>query len=117
VNEAFGGVGGGFPMSAGPAGPDPLVGLNDTTKPLRSKLLAVPALRAKYLAYTREIAAKWLDWKMLEPIATKYRALISADVKADTRKIYSFAAFEAGPAELKQLADRRLDFILNYPQR
>jgi hypothetical protein len=114
VNEAFGGVGGGFPMNAGPAGPDPLVGLNDPTKPLRSKLLVVPSLRAKYLAYTREIAAKWLDWKQLEPIAAKYRALISADVKADTRKIYSFEQFEAGPAELRALIDRRREMILNY---
>ena len=37
---------------------DPLVGLNDTTKPLRSKLLAVPALRQRYLSYVREIAEK-----------------------------------------------------------
>jgi hypothetical protein len=114
VNETFGGVGGGFPMHAGPAGPDPLVGLNDATKPLRSKLLAVPALRAKYLAYTREIATKWLDWKHLEPIAAKYRALISAEVKADSRKIYSFTEFERGPAELKALVDRRREYILNY---
>jgi hypothetical protein len=101
-------------MHAGPAGPDPLVGLNDATKPLRSKLLAVPALRAKYLAYTREIATKWLDWKHLEPIAAKYRALISAEVKADSRKIYSFTEFERGPAELKALVDRRREYILNY---
>ena len=117
VNEAFGGVGGGFPMEAGPAGPDPLVGLNDPRKPLRSKLLAVPSLRAKYLAYTRQIATKWLDWKELEPIAAKYRALISADVKADTRKIYSFGAFETGPAVLKDLVARRLEMILKYPLR
>ena len=115
VNEAFGGVGGGFPTNGGPIGPDPLVGLNDPTKPLRSKLLAVPALRAKYLTYTREIATKWLDWKVLGPLATNYRALISADVKADTRKIYSFAEFEEGPILLKQLADRRRAMILNYP--
>jgi hypothetical protein len=117
INEAFGGVGGGFPMHSGPAGPDPLVGLNDPIKPLRSKLFAVPALRAKYLAYTRQIATKWLDWKELEPIAAKYRALIAADVKADTRKIYSFAEFEAGPAELRQLIGQRRELILNYPQR
>jgi spore coat protein CotH len=117
VNEAFGGVGGGFPTNGGPFGPDPLVGLSDSSKPLRSKLLAVPALRSKYLAYTREIAAKWLDWKLLGPLAAQYQALIAADVKADTRKIYSFAEFEAGPAMLKQLADRRLNLILNYPQR
>jgi spore coat protein CotH len=117
VNEAFGGVGGGFPMHAGPDGPDPLVGLHDTSKPLRSKLLAAPALRAKYLAYTRQVATKWLDWKQVEPIAAKYRALISAEVKADRRKIYSFDAFERGPAELRDLITRRREYILNYPQR
>jgi spore coat protein CotH len=117
VNEAFGGVGGGFPMNAGPAGPDPLVGLTDPSKPLRSKLLAVPALRAKYLAYTRQIAARWLDWKTVEPIAARYRTLISAEVKADSRKLYSFGEFERGPADLKGLADLRKELLLNYPQR
>jgi len=117
VNEAFGGVGGGFATNGGPFGPDPLVGLNDPSKPLRSKLLAVPALRAKYLAYTREIATKWLDWKVLEPLVAKYQTLISGDVKADTRKIYSFSEFEEGPILLKQLADRRRAMILNYVSR
>jgi hypothetical protein len=113
VNEAFGGVGGGFPMDAGPAGPDPLSGLNDSTKPLRSKLLAVPALRAKYLAYTRQIAEKWLDWKSLEPITARYRALISGEVKADNHKIYSFNEFEQGPRELKALVDLRYRLIMD----
>jgi len=117
VNEAFGGVGGGFATNGGPYGPDPLVALNDPSKPLRSKLLAVPALRAKYLAYTREIATKWLDWKVLEPLVTKYQAMISADVKADVHKIYSFGEFEEGPILLKQLADRRRAMILNFVPR
>ena len=45
---------------------DSLVGLDDTSKPLRSKLLAVPALRARYLGYVREIADKWLDWRTID---------------------------------------------------
>jgi hypothetical protein len=117
INETYGGTAPGFPMNGGPTGPDPLVGLNDATKPLRSKLLAVPALRAKYLAYTREIASKWLDWKTLEPLATRYQALIAADVKADVRKLDSFGAFEGGLAELKTYADRRRQLILSYPQK
>src|SRR5207249_2394336 len=55
----FGGPGGGGPDL------DPLVGLNDSSKPLRSKLLAVPALRARYMTYVRDIATKWLDWNRL----------------------------------------------------
>lgn len=104
-------------MNAGPAGPDPLVGLNDPSKPLRSKLLAVPALRAKYLGYTRQIASKWLDWKSLQAIAEGYRKLISEDVRADNRKIYSFEEFVEGPSELKGFADLRRPLLLNYPER
>ena len=46
-------------------------------KPLRSNLLAVPALRARYLGYVHDIAENWLDWKMLEPLVTQYQALIA----------------------------------------
>ena len=108
INETFGGGG---------AGPDPLVALNDPSKPLRSKLLALPNLRARYLQYMREIATKWLDWKTLEPLVTKYHALIAADVRADTRKIDSVSGFESGPAAIKAFADRRRAQILAFPQK
>jgi spore coat protein CotH len=110
-----GGPGGrGFgPMGGGPD-LDPLVGLNDSSKPLRSRLLAVPALRAKYLTYVHAIAAKWLDWNTLSPLVTKYQALIAADVKADTRKLDSFEDFQAGVAALKNFADRRKAYLAAY---
>jgi hypothetical protein len=95
---------------------DPLIGLDDPTKPLRSKLLAVPALRARYDGYVRDIAERWLDWKVIEPLATQYQALIAGDVKADTRKLYSFDAFQAGVAEgaesLKGFVERRRAYLL-----
>ena len=86
---------------------DPLIGLDDTSKALRSKLLAVPALREKYLGYVRQIATKWLDWKTLEPIVTKYHALIAADVAADTHKLDSVEGFESGVATLRTFAETR----------
>jgi len=96
---------GGGPPGAGPQGPpgggnsgykiDPLVGLYDTNKPLRSKLLAVPKYRAKYLAHVREIADAWLDWKKLGPVVAERARLIEKEVEADTRKLSSFAEFEA----------------------
>ena len=49
---------------------DPLVGLNDARKPLRSRLLAVPALKARYLDHVRTIAEDWLDWNKLKPSST-----------------------------------------------
>ncbi len=96
---------------------DPLTGLDDASKPLRSKLLAVPALRARYLGYVRDIAENWLDWKVIGPLAQQYQTLIAADVKADTRKLYTFEAFEAGVSQgdesLKSFADRRRAFLLS----
>jgi hypothetical protein len=107
-----------FPATFGAAGAelDPLVGLDDTSKPLRSKLLAVPALRARYLGYVREIADKWLDWRTLEPLIRQYQSVIAADVKADTRKLYPTERFTAGvdrgDDSLKSFVDRRRAFLL-----
>lgn len=108
---SFGGRGGrgGRGGDRGPGGPgfgggprtsgvelDPFVAINDTTKPLLSKLLAVPSLKNRYLGYIRDIADKWLDWNKLGPMAQQYHTLIAADVKADTRKLFSVDAFISG---------------------
>jgi hypothetical protein len=116
ANPQRGGGRGGF---AGPGGADldPLVGLEDATKPLRSKLLAVPALRERYLGYVRDIATKWLDWQRLGPVAEGYHALIAADVKADTRKLDTYAAFEAGLPALKAFVERRRAVLLKDGNR
>jgi hypothetical protein len=75
---------------------DPLVGLQDNSKPLRSKLLAVPAYRDKYLGYVREIGEKWLDWKNLGPIVERYKTLIDSTVETDAKKLYTYEEFLAG---------------------
>jgi spore coat protein CotH len=72
---------------------DPLVGDGSERMPLRSRLLAVPALRAKYMAYVRQIAQESLDWKKIGPKISQYRALIMESVKTDTRKLDSLEEF------------------------
>jgi hypothetical protein len=117
VNEAFpsgggsGGGRGGFGRG-GSATLDPLVGLDDPTKPLRSKLLAVPAWRARYLAHVKDIATSWLDWRVLEPIVAGYQARIAEHVRADTRKLDGFEAFTSGTAGLRAFADARRAYLL-----
>jgi len=110
MEESFG-----FGGSSGPL-LDPLVSLNDPSKPLRSKLLAVPALRAKYLGYVKEIAEKWLDWRVLEPMVNQYRALLTDEMKVDTRKLYTTEAFQAGigpgPDTLRDFVERRRAYLL-----
>jgi hypothetical protein len=95
---------------------DPLVGIDDASKPLRSRLLMVPSLRARYLSYVRDIAGKWLDWRTLEPLVRRYQALIAESVKADTKKLYSFEAFQSnvanGDDSLRGFVERRRAFLL-----
>lgn len=104
-----GGFGGGVQL-------DPLVGLDDSTKPLRSRLLAVPALRDKYLGYVREIAENWLDWSKAEPVLAGYRELIGPDVARNTRKLYSTEAFDtgfdSGSGSLKGFIEARGAYLL-----
>ena len=102
---------------------DPLVAVEDPSKPLLSKLLAVPSLRAKYLAYVRDMAETWLDWNRLGVRVQEYRLLIEDDVKADTRKLDSYEAFVEGVSEdtaastnrrasLRSFADQRRAYLL-----
>jgi spore coat protein CotH len=118
------------PAGAGGGGIDldPLVGLTDTRKPLRSKVLAVPSLKAKYLAMVRKIADEDLNWKNLGPVVASYRKLIEKEVEADTRKLDSFDAFQRATADtattggrgrempLRAFADGRRKYLLDYKE-
>jgi hypothetical protein len=86
---------------------DPLVAVNDASKPLISKLLAVPALRAKYLGYVQDISTTWLDWSVLGPVVEQHRALIAADVAKDTKKVTSTDAFTSSIDGLKTFVEGR----------
>jgi spore coat protein CotH len=139
-----GGPGGGFgPPGMGGGGGrgvelDPLVGLDDARKPLRSKLLAVPALKAKYLANVKKIAEDALDWKKFGPVVSQYRKLIEKEVEIDSRKLDSFEAFKRntddnppaaggppgggfgrGPGQgmnVRAFAEQRQKYLLNHPE-
>jgi hypothetical protein len=101
----FGGRGGSVNL-------DPLQAMYDPSKALAAKLLAVPALREKYLEYVKDIAAKWLDWNTLGPRVAAYQAMIDAEVKADTRKLYSYDEFVAGTESLRYFAENRRRVLL-----
>ncbi len=126
-----GGPGGGFGGFGGPGGPgrggptlDPLAVAQDASKPLISKLLAVPSLRARYLGYIRHMAETWLDWNKLGPIAEQYHALIADEIKIDTKQSFTFEEFETalagdsqeGRTSLKSFADQRRAFLLNHAE-
>jgi hypothetical protein len=104
----------------GGVGLSPLVAQNDTNKPIIAKVLAVPALRARYLGYVREIAEKSLDWNVLGPIVKQYRDLIGEDVARDTRKLFSTDDFLRTTADdptygtLRNFFESRRAFLLQW---
>ncbi len=139
-----GGPGGGF--GGGPGGPgggfggggrrgdnaqiDPLIGLEDANKPLRSRLLAVPKYRKQYLHHVGVIARDQLDWEKIGPMIMQLQSLIDEDVKADTRKLTSYAAFQQAlstngnttevgrgrNSNLKAFMDQRRSYLLSLPE-
>ena len=113
----------------GPGGPghggvdlEPLVDIDNERMPLRSRLLAVPELRERYLEYVKAIATNSLDWQELGPVVDGYRGLISPVVKQDTRMSNSFEAFNQAtrsdrideqPMSLHKFAVERRKFLLD----
>ena len=138
------GEGGGPPGPWGPGGPgagqgggvtlDPLTGLADAKKPLRSKLLAVPKFREQYLRNLRTIAEKSLAWESLGPVVANYRTLLEKEIELDTRKLTSLAEFRKltdeaipkaeekprrGPGDgmnLHAFAEQRRAYLLDYAE-
>lgn len=109
MNEAFRapmgpGMRGGQAGSGSPVELHPLVGIEDKQKPLRSKLLAVPSLKAKYLEHVAAVGDD-LDWKNLGPVVAQYRALIEKEIEADTKKLSTFAEFQKATADTVDRSD------------
>lgn len=107
---------------------DPLVGLDDPRKPLRSRVLAVPALRQRYLHCVYQIARDGLDWQRLGPVAEGFHSLIDAQVQIDTRTLAPYEAFQqallpqadlpfAGPPRLSlfEFCRARREYLLQHP--
>lgn len=124
----LGPFGPGFGPGGGGVQLDPLVGLEDYRKPLRSKLLAVPSLRARYLQCVRTIAETSLDWKNLGPVVAQFRALLEKEVAADTRKLMTTEAFLRATADgaeqntggrgmsLRSFVEQRRKYLLEHPE-
>jgi hypothetical protein len=110
--------------------------MDDATKPLRSRLLAVPALRERYLRNIAELASKSLNWERLGPRIAQHRELIEDELRQDTRMAVPIEAFEAAtsselpppasasptgepgraPRSLRAFFERRAAFLLAHPE-
>ena len=88
-------------------------------------MLAVPALKAKYLEDIKTIARKSLDWKALGPVVASYRKLAEKEIEADTKKLDPFEAFARMTADdattpkgrefpIRAFADLRKKYLMDY---
>jgi Ca2+-binding EF-hand superfamily protein len=136
-NETFhshGGPGGprGGQMEGGgvPGQSDPLSRADDPARPLVRALFSHPQLRARYLAYVRTIAERWLDWEVLGPIYDQYVSLIDQDVWDDTKKLGSYEQFFdsataaggrgfgpfGGNTGLRSFVEQRREYLLSHAE-
>ncbi len=110
-----GGQRGGQRGRGGPGGVglqlDPLIGLDDPNKPLRSRLLQVPKLQKQYLEYVRQIAEVDLDWKNLKPRVDQYAELIAPVLQEDTKKLSSYEDFLAVTSQRSELSDDQANSV------
>lgn len=97
---------------------DPLVGMDDLTKPLRSRLLQVPALRERYLANIRMLGEE-MSWERMAPVVARLRAAIADRVARDTRKAFTTELFERDTSPeptgtLRQFFEKRSKYLSGY---
>jgi hypothetical protein len=129
-NETFRYAGGGGPNRWPSSDPmlSPVGHENNSSLPVISRLLAIPHLRARYLAHVRTIVERWLDWKVLGPIIAEYQKLITEEVERDDKKLYSYDAFIGSLAEdtggyggfgapsFERFITERREFLLAHPE-
>ncbi len=134
-NETFRFAGGGGPNSWQTDGRmlSPVALESDTMRPVLSRLLAIPHLRARYLAHVRTIVDEWLNWDLLQPVIAAYQSLVDAEVKADDKKLYGYEAFATSHIKdhggggsggrggritpsFKRFVEERGEYLLNHPE-
>ncbi len=104
---------------------DPLLHLDNTTKPLISKLLGDPNYKKVYLSHIRSILQDWFISGKFEKRAKELQALIRKDVNDDPNKYYTIAEFDDSVLKtvgkkskipgLVELMARRTSFLKSHP--
>jgi hypothetical protein len=106
-NETFRYVSGGGPNNWDSWEPmlSPVAQEHTDSLPVIKRFLAIPHLRARYLAHIRTIIKEGLDWQILEPMIKDYMALIDKEVKADDKKLYGYDAFASNRGQGEEADD------------
>ena len=92
----------------------PFYNANKVNYPLLNKLLNVPAWRQRYLAHLRTIIAEELSASEASQVIDQYKNQIDALYQSDPKKYYTYAQFNTGVNDLKNLVNtRRTNLLAN----
>lgn len=90
----------------------PFYNVNKINYPLLNKLLNVPAWRQRYLAHLRTIITEEMDASGAAQLIDQYRNQIDALYQSDPKKFYTYAQFNTGVNDLKNLVNTRRSNLL-----
>lgn len=79
--------------------------------PLLNRLLSIPTVRQRYLAHVRTILDEEMNLDEVFSLIDTYVALIDESIKADPKKIITYAEFTAGITDLKKYFIDRKAFL------
>ena len=85
---------------------------DDSSVPVMHRLMAIPKYRQRYLAHVRTILNTYFTPDALFAKIDAYQGLIEAQVKADTKKLYTNQAFDSGITTLKNFIQNRRASLL-----
>lgn len=91
----------------------PFYNANKVNYPLLNRLLAVPAIRQRYLAHFRTLLLDALHSNLVNPLIDQYDALISAEVQADPKKLYSFNQYTTDKTTLRNFVTNHRNTLQN----
>lgn len=86
---------------------------DDTDFPLINRMLAVPAIRQRYLAHVRVILSDYFTPENTEEKIDAYTALIDELVQEDPKKFYTYTQFQAAISDLKSDVISRRNLLLS----
>ncbi len=79
-----------------------------------TKLFAVPAWRARYLAHVRTLALEGMDWSTLGSFLEQQVAMIDAEVQIDDKGLYGYERFAGSLEELRGVVEARRTALLGH---
>ncbi len=94
----------------------PVQGATGTSRPVISRLLAVPALRQRYLAHMRTVLDESFNPAAMTAMIGHFSGLSSAAIEADTKKGFFMAAYSNDLRTLKTFITNRHKFLTNHTE-